>query len=59
MVYVWRREEETRRRFHIPYVEFFDTVLIFELHLHKEVESFRRVINNEDLRQWGSWRQEL
>ncbi|WP_024345310.1 DUF5688 family protein [Lacrimispora indolis] len=44
---------------HIPYVEFFDTVLIFELHLHREVESFRRVINNEDLRQWGVGTQEL
>lgn len=37
----------------IPYEEFLDLILIFELHLYRESESYRRVISNEDLKQWG------
>ena len=44
---------------HIPFEKFFDLVLIFELHLHRESESYRRVISNEDLEQWGIGKQEL
>lgn len=44
---------------HIPYEEFYDLILIFELHLHRQSESYRRVINNEDLKQWGVDKQKL
>ena len=44
---------------HIPYEEFYDLILVFELHLHRESESYRRVINNEDLKQWGVDKQKL
>lgn len=43
----------------IPYEEFFDWILIFELHLHRASESYHRVINNEDMKQWGINKQEL
>ena len=44
---------------HIPYEEFFDLVTIYELHLHKGSESYRRVINNDDMKQWGIDKEEL
>lgn len=43
----------------IPYEEFLDLILIFELHLYRESESYRRVISNEDLKRWGIGKQEL
>ena len=44
---------------HIPYEEFFDLVTIYELHLHRGLESYRRVINNDDMKQWGIDKDEL
>lgn len=44
---------------HIPYEEFLDMVIVFELHLHADDMHFRRVINNEDMKQWGIHKQDL
>lgn len=44
---------------HIPYEEFFDMAIIYELHLHKGSESYRRVISNDDMKQWGIDKDEL
>lgn len=60
VVYVLERRRGNEEALsHIPYEEFFDMVLIFELHLHRGTENFRRVINNEDMSQWGVGKQEL
>lgn len=60
VVYVLERRRDNEEALSkIPYEEFFDRILIFELHLHRESESYRPVINNEDMKQWGISKQEL
>lgn len=44
---------------HIPYEGFLDMVIVFELHLHADNMHFHRVINNEDMKQWGIHKKDL